>query len=247
MSQHAACSPSSATMWLACAAAITKTQGMTRPSSRYAREGTAAHTVAEMTLKGDIFLPDKVVVEGDEYVVSPGMCRALNPYVTYVQHISAFPGAHVVLEKRLVVPDTYGMVWGTLDCGVLAGGELYVADLKYGKGHVVEPEAPQLKLYALALSGYLGLNLRRAPVTLTICQPRVGDTPLHSHATTLGDLRDWRVDVVKPALDKIKAGDTTEVAGPHCRWCVRQTECAAFARQHQTRAADAFKDEGPFA
>ena len=139
MSQHAACSPSSAAMWLNCPASVTLTKDMTRPSSKYAREGTAAHAVAEMTLNGDIFLPDKVTVEGDEYVVSPGMCRALNPYIGYVQGLRALPGATVLLEKRLVVPDTGGMVWGTLDCGVHVWDELYVADLKFGKGVAVDP------------------------------------------------------------------------------------------------------------
>ena len=46
-----------------------------------------------------------------------------------------------------------------------------------------------------------------------------------------------------PALDDIKAGDTTENAGPHCRWCVRKTECKAFAGKHQTHAAAAFDDD----
>ena len=151
MNAHAACSPSSATMWLACPASVTKTKDIVRPSSKYAREGTAAHTVAEMTLKGDIFLPDRISVEGEEFIVSPGMCRALNPYVTHVQALTGFPRARWVLEKRIVVPHTHGMVWGTLDCGVYAGG-LHVVDLKFGKGHVVEPDTPQLKLYALALA-----------------------------------------------------------------------------------------------
>src|SRR4029077_19641706 len=118
MAQHAACSPSSASMWLSCPASVTLTKDMTRPSSKYAREGTAAHKVAEMTLNGDIFLPDKITVEGDEYIVSPSMCRALNPYVTYVQGLMALPDARVFLEQRLVVPLTRGMVWGTMDCGV---------------------------------------------------------------------------------------------------------------------------------
>ena len=43
---------------------------------------------------------------------------------------------------------------------------------------------------------------------------------------------------------RIKDGDTTEHAGPHCRWCVRKTECAAFAVKHQDRAAAAFDDDG---
>ena len=108
--------------------------------------------VAEMTLKGDIFLPDKVTVEGNEYIVSPGMCRALNPYVSHVQSLMTLPDARVYLEQRLVVPLTRGMVWGTMDCGVFSGKDLYITDLKFGKGHVVDPDTPQLKLYALALA-----------------------------------------------------------------------------------------------
>jgi hypothetical protein len=229
-------------MWLACSASVTMTKDIVRPSSKYAREGTAAHTVAEMTLNGDIFLPDKITVEGDEYIVSPGMCRALNPYISHVESLRALPGAAIVLEKRLVVPGTRGMVWGTLDCGVHACGNLYVVDLKFGKGHVVDPEGPQLKLYALALAGCVRETSYKARVTLTICQPRIGDIPLRSHITTLGDLLDWRGDVVQPAILRIAKGDLTEHAGPHCRWCVRQTACQAFAQKHQNRAAAAFDD-----
>jgi hypothetical protein len=242
MSAHAACSPSSAAMWLACPASVTLTKDVVRPSSKYAREGTAAHKVAELTLGGDIFLPDKITVEGDEVVVSPGMCRALNPYVSYVESLRALPTARVFLEKRLVVPYTGGMVWGTLDCGVWTGEDLYVADLKFGKGVAVDPDGPQLKFYALALAAHVREFYYGTGVTLTICQPRIEGNPLRSHVTTLGDLTDWRDTVVKPAVKQIKAGDTTENAGAHCRWCVRKTECKAFAQKHQTHAASVFDD-----
>ncbi len=246
MSAHAACSPSSASMWLTCPASVTLTRDVVRPSSKYAREGTAAHAVAEMNIRGDIFLPDKITVEGDEYVVSPGMCRALNPYVTHVQQLRALPHAKTVLEQRIVVPHTYNMVWGTLDCGVYAGG-IHVVDLKFGKGHVVDPDGPQLKFYALGLAGLFDEKRSRTKVTLTICQPRVGGEPLRSHETTLGELQDWRNHDVIYALSKIKGGDQTEVAGAHCRWCVRKTECKAFAQKHQGHAASAFDDGGLFA
>ena len=134
MSAHAACSPSSAAMWLACPASVTLTKDMTRPSSKFAKEGTAAHKVAELTLNGDIFLPDKIEVEGDEYIVSPGMCRALNPYISHVQGLMTTPGAKVYLEQRLEVPHTAGMVWGTLDCGAHFSDHLHIVDLKFGKG-----------------------------------------------------------------------------------------------------------------
>jgi hypothetical protein len=248
MSNHAACSPSSAAMWLQCPASVTKTKDRLRPSSKYAREGTAAHAVAEMTLKGDIFLPDKVTVEGEEFIVSPGMCRALNLYITFVQCMMLLPDAKVLLEKRLHVPDTDGMVWGTLDCGVHvpSNSSIVIADLKYGKGHVVAPDAPQLKLYALALAGHVKEQYADAKVTLAICQPRAGCDPLRTHETTLSELWSWSEREVRPAVLRIAQGDPTENAGSHCRWCVRRTECAAFARQHQNRAAAAFDDEGLF-
>jgi Protein of unknown function (DUF2800) len=249
MSQHAACSPSSAAMWMTCPASITLTKDMVRPSSKYAREGTAAHKVAEMTLQGDIFLPDKVKVEGEEFIVSPGMCRALNPYITHVQGLMD-PDADVFLEQRISVPFTKGLVWGTLDCGVhTAKGQLHIVDLKYGKGVKVDPFGPQLRLYALGLAEMLRMNLnsRQTSVTLTICQPRVEGPSIRSHTTQMWHLQDWLYYKVLPALDRIEAGDTSEHAGPHCRWCVRQTECKAFAQRHQNYAASAFDDGGLFA
>jgi len=231
-------------MWLACPASVTMTKDMLRPSSKYAREGTAAHKVAELNLKGDIFLPDKVTVEGDEYIVSPGMCRALNPYVTYVQGLVNLPRSQSYLEHRITVPHTYRMVWGTLDCGVRADwGGLFVVDLKYGKGHLVEPSAPQLKLYALGLAHLVHEVDPKVPVTLAVCQPRVGDTPIRTHMITLGDLWQWQDFEVEPALRRIRLGDTSEKAGSHCRWCVRQTECRAFAGLHQQKASSVFDDE----
>lgn len=249
MSAHAACSPSSASMWLACPASVTLTKDMTRPSSRYAREGTAAHSVAEMVLQGDIFLPDKIIVEGDEYIISVGMARALNPYVSHVQALQALPGALCVLEKRLAVPLTDGLVWGTLDCGVYDPEceDLHIVDLKFGRGHIVDPEGPQLKLYALALAGHFKETNPAIRVTLTICQPRVGGDPLRSHVMMLGDLFEWRRDVVIPAIERISLGDPTEIAGAHCRWCVRKTECKGFARKHQGHASSVFDDGGLFA
>src|SRR5262245_35197727 len=189
MARHAACSPSSANMWLACPASITKTAGMERPSSRYAREGTAAHTVAELNLKGDLFLPDKITVENEEFIVSPGMCRALNPYISYVQGLAKLPGAQAFFEQQLKVPQTYNMVWGTMDCGVVADyGGLFVTDLKFGKGHVVEPNAPQLKLYGLGFADLVGASDPRTPVTLAICQPRAGCEPLRTRTMLLSEL-----------------------------------------------------------
>lgn len=242
MTAHAACSPSSASMWIHCAASITLTEDSIRPSSKYAREGTAAHSVAEMILKGDIFLPDKVKVEGEEFIVSISMARALNPYVNHVQHLMKTARRHVT-EQRVVVPGTFNKVWGTVDSGVQQHSwHVHVTDLKFGKGVAVEPDAPQLKLYGLGLSALWKIVNPLTPFSLTVCQPRIGTGSLKTHNTTLRELTEWRDDVVRPAISRITAGDTTETTGAWCRWCVRKTSCAAFNNRHQSHAADAFDD-----
>ena len=245
---HAACSPSSASMWLNCPASVTCTKDVLRPSSKYAREGTAAHHVAELTIKGDIFLPDKVEVEGEQFIVSPGMCQALNPYIGHVQSLMALPGAISVIEQRVMVPGTRNKVWGTLDCGVQEiTNDLHIADLKFGKGVAVEPDSPQLKLYGIGFASLMRVERPSTKVTLTVCQPRISTPggPLRSHVTTVGELDDWRRAVVTPAINKIANGDTAEVSGAWCRWCVRQTACKAFAGRHQKHAASAFDDMEP--
>lgn len=244
MAQHAACSPSSAAMWLACPASVTLTKDMERPSSKYAREGTAAHQVAEMILNGDVFLPDRITVEGQEFIVSAGMCRDLNPYVGRVQALMASPGARGWIEQRIVVPDTFNRVWGTLDCGIVVeqDTQLHVVDLKFGRGVPVEPDSPQLKLYGLGLAA-LAKASNLAKIDLTVCQPRVAGGPFRTCTATVGDLYFWLHTEVRPAIRRIIDGDTTEKAGPYCRWCVRRQECVAFNSRHQGHAAEAFADQ----
>lgn len=222
---------------------------MPRPSSKWAREGTAAHKVAELTLRGDIFLPDKINVEGEEFIVSPAMCKALNPYISHVQDLMQhrhYGKYSVKLEQRVYVPDTDGIVWGTMDCGAYPKRDLdplIIIDLKYGKGTRVDPSSPQLKLYALGFAAKMKINEASRKVELLIFQPRIESKETYRrHTTTMADLWYWSDCTMRPALLKILDGDTTEHAGAHCRWCLRQGVCKAFAAKHQTRAADVFND-----
>jgi hypothetical protein len=201
--------------------------------------------VAEMILRGDPFLPDKVTVEGEQFIVSPGMCRVLNLYVSAIAALGLLPDAETYFEERIKVPGTRGLVWGTMDCGIYADPyALVVIDLKYGKGHLVQPDTPQLKLYALGFADMMGADDPHLITKLAICQPRIETEDfLRWHDTTLGELRNWNRSVVQPAIRRIAEGDTAEYAGPHCRWCVRRDECKAFADQHQQKAAEVFNDE----
>lgn len=242
MADHAAASPSSAGMWMNCPASITLAEGRTRPSSNYAKEGTAAHTIAEMILAGELFPPGRITVEGTEFIVGLPMLRALNPYISIVERLRD-SGAAVHVEKRVTVQDGVGEVWGTTDCAAYLKGTIDIVDLKYGKGVLVKPDSAQLKIYAIAAAGTLFPDETIKTVRLTVSQPRVDLVP-QTHEMSGVELRDWELDELYPAITRIVDGDTTEVYGHWCRWCVRRDECKAFKLHKNALASEVF-DDGP--
>jgi hypothetical protein len=226
---------------MACPASVTLTVGRTRPSSKYAREGTAAHSIAEKLLEGDMFPPGRLSVDGDEFIVGRDMLLFLRPYVDLVEDYRA-KGFQIHTEQRVALSISNGLVWGTADCVATKRGQLAVVDLKYGRGVPVSPDSAQLKIYALG--GIESLWNWKAPkdwVSLTVVQPRLDPLP-QTVDMTVGDLLDWSRDELEPAVERLVMGDTTENAGPHCRWCVRQAECAAFASKKSGLASESFDD-----
>lgn len=241
MTDHAAASPSSAEMWMNCPASVTLAEGRTRPSSLYAKEGTAAHRIAEMILGGDLFPPGKITVEGNEFIAGLPMLRALNPYIDFVQKLQD-QTVEVHIEKRVGIDG--GIVWGTTDCVAKAGRVLHIVDLKYGKGVPVDPDHAQFKIYALASVHTIwpyGHNFDE--VNLTVVQPRINPVP-QTHVMGFGDLLAWHYTELMPAVERIQQGDTTEKYGHWCRWCVRKGECNAFKNHKNTQAAEIFDDGG---
>jgi len=238
MSAHADCSPSSAAMWMSCPASITLAGGRTRPSSKYAKEGTAAHKIAEMILGGDMFPPPKLTVEGTEFIIGRDMLMHLNPYITLVEGYQR-SGFAIHTEKRVHLKMSGGLVWGTADC-IASGLEwMTIIDLKFGKGVPVDPDSAQLKIYALG-----ALENLRSPaknVGLIVAQPRLDPVP-KLHVMSVDELKAWQTTYLVPALERIIRKDPSEVAGPHCRWCVRRDECKAFASQKSDAAASVFDD-----
>ena len=240
MTAHAACSPSSADMWINCPASITRADGRTRPSSKYAREGTAAHAIAEMILGGNLFPPGKITIEGQEFIVGLPMLRALNPYISTIENIRAQTD-DVHIEARVHLEAGKGRVWGTADCAAKIGTDLYVVDLKYGKGVPVQPDTAQLKIYALAAADTFWPTEKFSIVHLVVSQPRLEPEP-KLHVMPARALGHWRDTVLKPGIQRVIADDPSEKVGRWCRWCVRRNECTAFANHRFSVAADIFDD-----
>jgi hypothetical protein len=242
MADHAAMSPSSAEMWMNCPASITRAAGRTRPSSRYAREGTAAHKIAEMIINGNLFPPPKITVEGEEFIVGMPMLRALNPYIDLVQRLQSIADddADVYVEARVGMGNGT-MVWGTADCAAKVGWDLHIVDLKYGMGVPVSPDTAQLKIYALAAIHTFWPFERFRDVYLTVVQPRLNPVPQDHHMRAT-ELAAWNDHFLIPAVRRVLDDSPLEQVGPWCRWCVRRDECDAFAKKKSTAAADIFDD-----
>lgn len=242
MTDHAAAGPSSSTMWMQCPASITLAAGRTRPPSVYAMEGTAAHTIAEMIIRGELFPPRKIVVEGKEFIIDTPMYRALRSYVDFAfRIINDADEWHC--EKRVGIQWPYfrDLVWGTTDFAARTDTHLDIVDLKYGQGVLVSPDSAQLKIYAIAAYHTLWPDDLIETVSLTIVQPRVDARP-KTHTMTGEELGVWAEEQLRPAMHRIVRNDHTEVAGSWCRWCVRKSECKAFANHKNSVAAEIFDD-----
>jgi Protein of unknown function (DUF2800) len=241
MPDHAAASPSSAEMWLNCPASVTLAEGRTRPSSLYAKEGTAAHQIAEMILRGELFPPGRITVEGSEFIVGLPMLRALNPYISLVEQLRDRKGSETHVEAKVAVNGSRGIVWGTADTISRKGRWLDVVDLKYGMGVLVSPDSAQLKIYAIAAWDTFWPKKGIDYIRLNIVQPRLNPQP-QDYVMDRVEIQDWRDEVLIPGIARIEAGDTTETYGHWCRWCVRRGECNTFKLRKNTQAAEIFDD-----
>ena len=252
---HAALGPSSAHRWMACPGApAAEREARSRTlvddsSSPAAREGTAAHAVAELELRRRV-LGEPVAAETaswhEQYDVDyewQVMVTETRPYVDYVEvcyraALEADPaGAQLWLESR--VEPVPGRVWGTADATIIGDGRVHVVDLKYGRGVRVEAERnPQLRCYML---GALDIVSMLEPVDEcvgTIVQPRHKDGGhISSEVLPTEDLQAWGATL----LDAVAATD--DPAAPRrpgdsqCRWCAAQAICPERTR---TLAADVF-------
>ena len=238
--KHADASPSSSQQWLNCPASVTKARGRSRVATTYTRDGTAAHLLAEAVLKGED-APDAFMIDGETIEITDEMIDAVEMYTDYVWEVAT--GAVLLIETRVHVDVEGEPLSGTADALVYRAPKLEIVDLKYGQGVSVEPDTPQLKIYALGALEELGPFATITDVDMTIVQPRNGG--VKTARLSVAELSAWERDVLKPAIARLAADDQTEIPGDHCQWCVRAGECRALAELAAANAMVAFDELPP--
>jgi len=186
-------------------------------------------------------------VEGDVVTVTDEMLNAVQLYVGITNTISDF-ALWRAIEKQV----SFAWLWdkppaddlfGTADFTAADTKVLYLLDLKYGKGKVVNVIGnTQLLCYGV---GAYGLLREQRPelartieeVSLAVIQPRAGGQAVRQWNIPISELIYWAYAVLKPSVDKILSAELLPlVPGNHCFFCAASRECPAYLK-HRLRDA----------
>lgn len=223
-------------------------------SSEFADEGTAAHELAAMALTNgndaNAYLGRVIQVNGKGWEVTEDMAGHVQKYLDYVRAI----GGELMVEQRLSIEAITKEpgAKGTSDAVILAGEELVIVDLKYGRGVKVDADAnEQLQIYALAALGefeFLG-DFQR--VRMVIVQPRLDH--IGEWDCSIADLREFGQKVTRSAERCFAAleyhGNYAELHAKYltpgndqCRFCKAKAICPTLTEHVLSTVADDFVD-----
>lgn len=260
---HARLAPSSAKMWIACAAsAAGDDYEGDDEETVYAKEGTAAHEVGCRALTEGKEAADFIGSIAYGLEVTEEMAEAVQKYVDLCWSEAAYTtpdGVEVIYELHAedrITLDPLNppeRVWGTTDCWVLKTHvqTLTVIDYKHGIGIVVDAEEnDQGRCYAL---GVLVKLMQQMPeqarhikwIEVVICQPRAYHPggPVRRERIRVDELIAWYRTRLLPAIIRTLEPDPEFHAGDHCRFCRRAGRCKT-REQYELRNAALLFQEG---
>ena len=240
--KHSVLSASASCRWLSCTPSARLELEFDNVESEAAREGTAAHALAEHKLKKALKMRSRR--PNSEYD-SDEMEECTDGYVAYVMELVA-DARHkcsdpiVLIEQRLDFSDWVPDGFGTGDCVLVADGTLHIVDLKYGMGVLVDAEEnPQMKLYALGALRLFDALYDIREVSLTIYQPRREN--ISNWTTTVEDLKTWAEDVLRERARLAFNGEGEYVPGSWCTFCRAAIKCRARAEEKLKLAQKEFR------
>lgn len=249
---HSKYSASKSKILLNCAGSLALSRGIPNRSSKYSREGTAAHAVASWALEEGkpavAYIGRRVPVEHETFEVDAEMAEHLQVYVDLVTTLRDTLDATLLVEQRLnygpfilvgTEEEGQDVAWGTGDAVLLAGEEIIVCDLKYGRGEEIDAtDNSQLMSYALGALEKFGDYGDFKQVRCMISQPRTSKTA-SEWTCSVEDLLAFaktfqqaviRIERAESTFDS--RNDTWDAAylgaGDHCRWCPAKATCPEY-------------------
>lgn len=222
---HSQLAPSRAAQWVNCPGSIAMQNQCPKPSeSIAAREGTAAHWLAEYVLTGRGTLTDAGSKAPNGVEVTDEMRQAVSIYTKGI--LSRFKPEVLRVEEKITAPMIHAECWGTLDLSAYDAdtNTLLIDDLKYGFGKVDARENWQLICYAAGkLQGAESCKVR-----FEIWQPRLSDKPSvwEIHAA---DLRPY-INKLHTAAHEALSDSPKLKTGNHCVYCSARAACPAISK-----------------
>lgn len=263
MTIHAKLSPSGAHRWRNCPSSVHASQGVAEESSKYADEGTAAHTLAAWCLEQGVnaaeFEGRLIPVEGRNGKPTTGWPASpmVGPVQEYVDNcrawVDALDDGIMFVEVEVPISQITGEegATGTSDCIIVGtlpaeGRQVLVCrDLKFGQGVSVSAvENDQQIMYAGGAIEHLGFAYDFDDgdlVVMEIDQPRKNN--VSTWQITVGELRERLAAVAEDAKRVLAAGpDDCRNPGDWCRWCPIRATCEARMNQvsRLTTGSDGF-------
>ena len=240
--KHAVLSASSSHRWLECTPSARLEENFEGRETEAAKEGTAAHALAEHKLKKALKRRSKRPVS--EYD-SDEMEECTDDYVSYVMEVlssvkETCTDPIVLIEQRLdfssYVPDGFG----TGDCVIVSDDRLNIIDLKYGTGVLVDAvENPQMKLYALGALNLFDALYDITEVSMTIFQPRREN--ISTWSVSVENLKTWADTTLREKAELAYKGEGDYCPGEWCIFCRASPRCRARAEENLRIAEKDFK------
>lgn len=247
--KHAKVSASASGRWLNCTMAPTyEAQFPDADPGVYAREGTLAHKICELTASYNADLISKRMYNSrlkkcrEDELFDEEMIRTAEIYANYIwTKATSLPAKpYQAVELRVDFSEYVPEGFGTCDHVMIGSNQLHITDYKHGKGVRVSAENnSQMRLYALGALRQYGMFYPVKTVTMAIVQPRITEDVSEETITT-EELLAWG-EQIKPIAQKAFSGEGAEFKeGPWCQFCKGRAVCRA--RADNMTALEDFRD-----
>lgn len=227
---HSHLSASSAHRWFNCPGSVGLSKLMPpQEPSKYAKEGTLAHSWLEYKLHKALFGEE---IEKPQGELTEDMEEAVDVALNYIGDKFMFAKKQdMLIEGRFDLSYIHEGMFGTADfSGMTPDGELFVIDYKHGKGVVVSIEDnKQLLFYSVGAVNHFDVSAD-TKVTMVIIQPRAMGNPIKEQTLTAGEVHDWTNTLIEKA-NEADIENAPLKAGEYCKWCPAQGRCPTIAKE----------------